>query len=143
MATSTEGAIDREALIERVPVIGGSLVVIAGLAVGSASFVDGVTPGFRARLPVYALVGAVGFAATLLALRYSPRDRRAVLRNAALVGVLGFFVVGLWAEAIVYGLILVAPSMALYLLSAVIVCCGLGYWSLRSWHAVNDLTRPW
>lgn len=142
MATSTEG-IDPEALAERAPVIGGSVVLLAGLVVGVASFDGGATTGFERRLPIYVLAGTVFFVGALLALRYSPRDGTTVLRRASGAGFLGFVVVGLWSEAVVYGLIVVAPGLSVYLAAAAVLACGLAYWSLRNWQAVDDLTRPW
>lgn len=143
MATSREREVDREELAERAPLIGGSIVVLAGLAVGAASFIDGPTPGFGVRLPIYVLAGAVVFVGALLAMRYSPRNSRAVLGRAMLAGVLGFAVVGLGVEAVIYAFVVVAPHLSLYLLSAAVVGCGLGYWSVRNWHTVDNLTRPW
>jgi len=143
MATSTDGIGDRARLAERTPIVGGTLVVVAALAVGVASFVDGATAGFGVRFPVYLLAGAVVFVGALLTMRYSPQDGTTVLRRAIAAGFLGFVVLGLGTEAVVYGLIVVAPELSLYLASAVIVACGLVYWSFRNWHTVDDLTRPW
>ena len=142
METSTGRAVDQEALTERAPVIGGFLIVMAGVAVGGASFLGGATPGFEGRLPVYALVGAVLFVGALLRMRYSPQQGSAVLRRATAIGVLGIVLVGLWAEAAVYGLIIVVPGLSLYLAAAVIVAIGLVYWSVRNWWNFDDLTRP-
>lgn len=135
--------VDWERLAERAPIVGGLLVAVAPLAVGAASFVGGATAGFGIRLPVYVLVGAIVFVGTLLAMRYSPRDGTAVLRRATVVGFLGFVVIGLGTEAVVYGLIVVASELTLYLASAVIIACGLVYWSFRNWYTVDDLTQPW
>jgi len=143
MATSTNGIADREGLAERTLVAGGSLVVVATLLVGAASFVGGATAGFGGRLPVYLLAGAVVFVGALLAMRYSPQEGTTVLRRATAAGFLGVVGVGLGTEAVVYGLVIVAPGPYLYLAAAVIVGCGLVYWSFRNWHTVDDLTRPW
>lgn len=143
MATSTDGIADRERVVERAPIIGASLVPVAALAVGAASFVDGATAGFGTRLPVYVLAGAVVFVGALLMMRYSPEDGATVLRRATVAGFLGVVVVGLGTEAVVYGLLVVAPGLSLYLVSAATIACGLVYWSLRNWHTVDDLTRPW
>jgi len=143
MATSKAGFVDRDALARRAPLIGGSIVLLAGLVVGVASFDGGATAGFERRLPIYALAGTVCFVGALLALRYSPRDGTTVLRRAAGAAFLGFVAVGLWSEAVVYGLILLAPELSVYLAAAAVLACGLGYWSLRNWQAVDDLTRPW
>lgn len=143
MATSTEGIVDRDVLARRAPVIGGFLVLLAGLGVGVVSFDGGATAGFERRIPIYVLAGAVLFVGGLLAMRYSPRDGATVLRRATGAGFLGFVAVGLWSEAVVYGLIVVAPELSLYVVSAAVLACGLGYWSVRSWQSVDDLTRPW
>lgn len=143
MATSRERAVDREELAERAPLIGGSIVGIAGLAVGAASFIDGPTPGFEVRLPIYVLVGAVVFVGALLTMRDSPRNSRAVLSHAMLTGVLGFAVVCFGVEAVIYAFVVVAPGLSLYLLSAVVAGGGLAYWSVRNWHTVDNLTRSW
>jgi len=143
MATSTDGIVDRDGLVERAPIAGGALVVVTVLAVGVASFVGGATAGFGVRLPVYVLAGAGVFAGALLAMRYLPQDGATVLRRAAVAGLLGFVGVGLGTEAVVYGLVVLAPGLSLYLASAVIVACGLVYWSLRNWDTVDNLTRRW
>lgn len=143
MATSTAGNVVRDVLAKRGPVVGGALVLVAGLAVGAASFVDGATAGFGVRFPIYVLAGSVVFVGALFTMRYSPRDGTTVLGRATLTAVLGFVVVGLGTEAVVYGLVVVAPKLSFYVLSAVTVACGLAYWSLRNWHTVDDLTRPW
>lgn len=143
MATSSERRIGREALTQKAGVLGASLVAVAGLAVGTASVVNGSTPGLWTRVPVYVLAGAVVFIGALLAMRYSPRDDSTVLGRASLAGFLGFLVVGLGNEAMIYALIVFAPDLSLYLASVAVVSCGLVYWSLRNWHDVDDLTRPW
>ncbi|WP_436934600.1 hypothetical protein [Halovenus marina] len=143
MATSTDQTRDREGLLERVHIVGGSLVASVVLAVGVASFVDGATAGFGVRLPVYLLAGAVVFAGALVAMRYLPQDEMHVLRRATAAGVLGFVGISLGTEAVIYGLVVVAPQLSLYLASVGIVAGGLVYWSARNWRAVDDLTRGW
>lgn len=142
MGTSTRGNVDREELAEKAPIVGGGLVAVA-LAVAAASFVAGGTTGFGARLPVYVFAGAAVFVGALLAMRYSPQEGTAVLRRSAVAGVLGFGGIALGTEAVVYSLIVVAPDLSVYLASVVLVACGLVYWSVRNWRAVDDLTRPW
>lgn len=143
MAISRNESLGREELAKRAPVIGGGLVVAAALLVGAASFIDGTNAGFGDRVPVYFLTGAVGFIGALLYMRTSPQEGTAVLRRATGVGCVSVVGVGLGTEAVIYGLIYVVPALSLYLTSAVIVACGLLYWSIRNWRAVNDLTRPW
>lgn len=143
MATSSNGILGREGLTEKVPSVGGSLLAVAPLVVGAASFVGGASAGFGQRFPVYVLAGAVVFIGALLAMRYSPKDGTTVLRYATAAGILGFVGIALGIEAVVYGLMIVAPGLSLYLASAVIVACGLVYWSFRNWYAVEDLTQPW
>lgn len=123
--------------------LGGALIIVATLAVGVMSFVDGATAGFGVRFPVYVFSGAVVFVAALLTMRYSPQEQTTVLRRAVVAGCLGFVCIGLATEAVVYGLIVVAPTLSLYLASAVLILCGIVYWSLRNWRAVDDLSRPW
>jgi hypothetical protein len=143
MATSSGSRIDVKALTQSAHVLGASLVVLAGLAVGTASVVNGSIPGLRTRLPVYALTGAVVFIGALLAMRNSPREKSSVLGRASLAGVLGFVVVALGNEAMIYTFIVLAPDLSLYVASVVVVSCGLVYWSVRDWYDVDDLTRPW
>jgi hypothetical protein len=143
MATSTNRNVDREELAERAPVVGGLLVVAVALAVGAASLIDGPTAGFGVRLPVYVLAGAVVFVGALLTMRNSPQNGSTVLRFATVAGFLGFVVIGLGTEAVVYGFVVVAPELSVYFASAMIIASGLVYWSVRNWHAVDDLTRPW
>lgn len=142
MATSTERLLDRTVLLERWPVAAGSLFVAAGLAFGATGVATGATPGLEHRLPVYALCGAFAFLGALLGMRASPRDAAAVLRRASLAGLAGLAIVGLGTEAVVYGLVLLS-GLALYVSAAVVVSFGVLYWSVRTWHTVEDLTRPW
>jgi len=142
MAASTERAVDSEALARRAPVLGGAVLLAAVLVVGGVSLVKG-PPGFEARLPTYALAGSVGFGGALLALRNSPRDSRSVLQWAVATGLGGFAVATLGTEGIIYGLLTVASATSLYAVAGGLVVCGLVYWSYRSWHTVEDLTRPW
>lgn len=142
MATSTGAFLDREVPAQRALVIGGGVVGLVGLAVGAASLVTGATSGLRFRFPMYVLAGAVVFAGALLAMAHSPQNGRAVLRRAALAGLSGFTVVALGTEAVVYALV-VASGLSLYLLSGAVVALGFGYWSVRNWRAVDDLTRSW
>lgn len=143
MAISTNESVTREELVKRAPVVGSALVVAAALIVGVASFVGGANAGFPERLPVYVLAGAVAFLGALLSMRSSPQEGTAVLRRATAVGCVGFAGVGLGTEAAIYGLIHIAPALALYLASVLAVVCGVIYWSVRNWRAVDDLTRPW
>jgi len=142
MSISANGNVDREELAERAPIVGGILVVAAVLAVGAASFVGGANAGFGDRLPVYVFAGAVAFIGALLWMRDSLQDGMSVLRGATAVGCFGFVGTCLGAEAAVYALVVV-PSLSLYLASVLTIACGLIYWSIRNWRAVNDLTRPW
>ena len=143
MAASRERAIDFEGLAQRTPIIGGALAVVAVMVVGAASLVVGSAPGFEVRLPTYVLAGAVGFVGALLTMRYAPQDCRTVLRRAAVAGVLGFGLVTLGTEGVIYAFLVLVPDLSLYLLSGAVVASGLAYWSYRSWHTVDDLTRPW
>ncbi len=143
MATSTDRIVGREELTESAPAVGGTLVAVTALAVGAASFIGGATTGFGGRLPVYVLSGAGVFVGALLAMRYLPQDGTAVLRRASVAGLLGFVGIGLGTEAVVYGLIVVAPARSLYVVAAVSIAGGLVYWSVRNWRSVDDLTRPW
>jgi hypothetical protein len=143
MAASTERAVDSEALARRATVAGAVLLAVALGVVGGVSLLRGATPGFGTRLPTYALAGALGFVGALLSMRDSPRDPSAVLRRAAVAGVGGFGGLTLGMEGAVYALLVVAPDLSLYLVAAAVVGCGLAYWSYRSWHTVEDLTRPW
>lgn len=143
MGTLPKETIEQEELAERVPIIGGALLIVATLAVGVMSFLDGATAGFRVRFPVYLLAGAIVFVGTLLTMRYSPQNETTVLRRAVVVGCIGFALIGLATEAVVYGLMIIAPTLSLYLASALITLCGFVYWSLRNWHAVDNLSSPW
>lgn len=143
MAASTERAVDSEVLVRRAPVIGGAALVAAFLFVGGMSLLKGTATGFETRLPTYALAGAVVFVGALLAMRYSPREPATVLRWGAVAGIGGFAIATLGTEGVIYALVVVAPDLSLYAVSAGVVACGLVYWSYRSWDTVEDLTRPW
>lgn len=143
MAASTERAVDFDGLAQRTPIIGGAIVGFALMVVGAASLGTGSAPGFEVRLPTYVLAGAVGFVGALLTMRYAPQDCRTVLRRATAAGVIGFGLVTLGTEGIIYAFVVLVPDLSLYLLSGAVIASGLAYWSYRSWHTVDDLTRPW
>ncbi|MFC7197108.1 hypothetical protein ACFQL4_24765 [Halosimplex aquaticum] len=88
------------------------------------------------------LAGSVGFVAALLAAEHSEYYGREALVTATCVGIVGFVMIGLGTEGVVYGLTnpdaVVASHLSAYLLSAAMIASGLGYWTVRNW---RDVTR--
>lgn len=143
MATSTDSVIDSEELLTSVPVVVGAVLAVATLTVGASTLVSGRAPGLAIRLPAYVLTGALAFVGALLSMTNARTAARTVLVRATLVGVGAFAVATLGTEGLVYLLLFAAPATTVYAVAAGLAAAGLGFWSLRNWRAVDDLTRSW
>lgn len=122
-------------------------VVLTASFVGLVALVNGGTPGFDARLPVYVLAMAVAFVGGLLLVetRYEGRaDGSAILVTTAAIAIAVFAVVSLSGERLVYAAanpqeVLVSRTL-LYLLADGLVVTGIAYWALQHWREFTDDT---
>ncbi|MFB6139072.1 MAG: hypothetical protein ABEJ26_01395 [Halosimplex sp.] len=140
MATS-QGRFEREVLVRAGPLIGATTLALTAAFLGVVGIVSGSATGIVGRLPLYVLAGSVGFVAALLTAEHSEYYGREALVSAAVVGVVGFVMIGLGTEGVVYGMTnpdaAVASHLSVYLLSAAMIASGLGYWTVRNWHDVS------
>ena len=145
MVTSRNTLLERRTLARAGPLIGVCTVALTAAFVGVIGLASGATGGVVGRLPLYVLASAVLFVATLLAAEDSRNGGVTTLTRAATVGVGGFLLLGLGAEGIVYAVThpdaVVASHLFVYLLSAVIIASGLGYWAVRNRGLVRALVR--
>ncbi|MFB6117432.1 hypothetical protein [Halosegnis sp.] len=145
MDTTTGGLLERETLARAGPLIGLCTVALTAAFVGVIGLASGATGGVVGRLPLYVLASAVAFVATLLA----AEDRRGggvtTLIRAGVVGAVGFVLLGLGTEGVIYAVTnpdaVVASHLFVYLLSAAIIASGLGYWAVQNRGLVRALIR--
>ncbi len=97
----------------------------------------GDTGDVTARLPFYVLVMAVVFVAFVFLIDSRGSDGQTVIVSSIGVALLGFLLVLLAGEGVVFLLRrpdqLLASQLIVYLVSAGLVCTGLAYWGLRHW----------
>ena len=118
-------------------VVAVSTGVVTATFIGVVALVSGGVADLTARLPLYVLVMAVVFVAFVFLIDSRGSDGRTVIISSIGVALLGFLVVFLSGEGLLYlarnpGELL-ASQLIVYLLSAGLVCTGLAYWGLRHW----------
>lgn len=89
------------------------------------------------RIPYYVLAGAVLFVGAILLLETAGYDGRTVLTAAVTAATLGFVLVGLGAEGVIFAWhnpeAIIASQLLVYFLAAAVIATGVGYWALRHW----------
>jgi len=110
--------------------------------VGIASIVTGNAAGVVTRLQFYILAGAVAFVGGLLVLEESRHGGQTVLTGATAAGVVGFLLLGLGSEGVLFALaepeIVFSSSLFVYIVAAALIASGVGYWSVRNWQLVGQ-----
>jgi len=105
--------------------------------VGVLALVSGLSPGLGRRLPVYVLLMAGSFVATLILGEQRRRDGRQILVTAAGVGATVFLLGSLSGEGLFYAAAnpteVFDPTLILYFVAAGLIGTGLGYWGVRHW----------
>lgn len=132
--------LDRTVAARLAALVAAGTVVLTASFVGLVALVNGGTPGFDARLPVYVLAMAVAFVGGLVLVetRYGGRaDGSATLVTTAAIAVAVFALVSLSGEGLVYAAenpqeVLVSRTL-LYFLAAGLVGTGIAYWALQHW----------
>jgi hypothetical protein len=141
MATSANGHLERDVLVRAGPLICATTLALTAAFMGIVGIASGNAGGVVGRLPLYVLAGSVAFVAALLAAEHSEYYGRPALVTAAGVGVVGFVMIGLGTEGVVYGAThpdaVVASHLSVYLLSAAMIASGVGYWTVRNWRDVT------
>jgi len=141
MATSSNGYLERDVLVQAGPLICATTLALMAAFLGIVGIASGNAAGLVGRLPLYVLAGSVGFVAALLAAEHSQYYGREGVVTAAAVGIIDFVMIGLGTEGVIYGLTypeaVVASHLSAYLLSAAMITSGLGYWTARNWRDVT------
>ena len=111
--------------------------IVTAAFVGVVALLSGQVVDLTDRLPLYVLVMAVVFVAFVFLIDARGSDGGTVIVSSIGVSLLGFLVVLLAGEGLVFLVRrpgeLLASQLIVYLLSAGLVCTGLAYWGLRHW----------
>lgn len=114
-----------------------STAVVTAAFIGVVALVTGHAGEVTARLPFYVLVMAVVFVAFVFLIDSRGSDGQTVIVSSIGVALLGFLIVLLSGEGVVFLVNnpdqVLASQLIVYLVSAGLVCTGLAYWGLRHW----------
>jgi len=114
-----------------------STAVVTAAFVGVVALVTGHASHVTVRLPFYVLVMAVVFVAFVFLIDSRGSDGQTVIVSSIGVALLGFLIVLLSGEGVVFLVTnpdqVLASQLIVYLVSAGLVCTGLAYWGLRHW----------
>lgn len=128
---------ETETLVRAGVVVGISTVVVTAAFIGIVALATGDASGVTDRLPFYVLVMAVVFTAFVFLIDARAPDGSTVIISSTGVALLGFLLVLLAGEGVVFLVDqpdqLLASQLIVYLVSAGLVCTGLAYWGLRHW----------
>lgn len=145
MATSANGHLERDVLVQAGPLICATTLALTAAFLGIVGIASGNAGGLVGRLPLYVLAGSVGFVAALLVTEHSDYYGREALVSAAVIGAVGFVMIGLGTEGVVYGInhpdAVVASHLSVYLLSAAMIASGIGYWTVRNWRDLSGIVN--
>ena len=109
---------------------------------GLVAFITASTPGVAERIPFYVLGMAIVFVAGIIVMEQHARRREAqrVLWAASVISLLGFILVTLAGEGLLYAArnpeTALASERVLYLIAAGLIGTGIGYWGVRNWKDV-------
>lgn len=128
---------DRGTLARAGGLVAVSTAVVTAAFIGLVALVTGNAGEMTARLPFYVLVMAVVFVAFVFLIDSRGSDGQTVIISSIGVALLGFLLVFLSGEGVMFLVRrpgeLLASQLIVYLVSAGLVCTGLAYWGLRHW----------
>lgn len=129
--------IDTEMLPRAAGLVGVSTAIVTAAFIGVVALFTGDATNVANRLPFYVLVMAVVFTAFVFLIDSRASDGGTVIISSIGVALLGFLIVLLAGEGVVFLVNkpdqLLASQLIVYLVSAGLVCTGLAYWGLRHW----------
>ncbi|MDZ7701191.1 MAG: hypothetical protein U5J98_03525 [Halobacteriales archaeon] len=129
--------IDADMLPRAAALVGVSTAIVTAAFVGVVALATGQATKLTGRLPFYVLVMAVVFTAFVFLIDSRASDGGTVIISSIGVAVLGFLLVLLAGEGLLFLVTkpdqLLASQLIVYLVSAGLVCTGLAYWGLRHW----------
>ena len=141
---STTG--DHEYLLRTSLLVAAFTVILTTNFIGSMALLTDQAPGAAGRLPYYVLLAAFTFVATIMILEESRYDGRSVLTASVTAAILGFVLISLGGEGIIFvvrnpGDILIS-ELLIYFITAAAIGTGLGYWVLRHWREFARGEKP-
>lgn len=129
--------IDTEMLPRAAGLVGVSTAIVTAAFIGVVALLTGDATDVADRLPFYVLVMAVVFTVFVFLIDSRAPDGGTVIISSTGVALLGFLIVLLAGEGVVFLVTkpdeLLASQLIVYLVSAGLVCTGLAYWGLRHW----------
>lgn len=133
----TVGVRDTDYVARTIGLVVVFTVVLTTNFIGVLALVTGEVTNTTGRLPWYVFLTAVVFVAVIIVMEAADADGRLVIQSAVTAGAIGFLLIVLAGEGIVYAIY--SPEdvfnlrLLLYFLSAAVIATGLGYWALRHW----------
>lgn len=129
--------LDTDLLPRAAVLVAVSTAIVTAAFVGIVAIATGSTGDIAGRLPVYVLAMAVVFVSFVFLIDARGSDGQTVIVSSIGVAMLGFLLVLLSGEGVVFLVqepgALLASQLIVYLVSAGLVCTGLAYWGLRHW----------
>lgn len=114
-----------------------SSLVLTTSFVGGLGLLSGALADTQSRLPVYVLGMAVVFVASMFGLITYDADGVTAMFGAVGISLLGFVLLGLAGEGIVYAIRypnrVFGSQLVIYFLAAGLIGTGLGYWVVSYW----------
>jgi hypothetical protein len=129
--------LDSDLLPRAAVLVAVSTAVVTSAFVGIVAIATSGAEDVTGRLPFYVLVMAVVFVVFVFLIDSRGSDGQTVIVSSIGVALLGFLLVLLSGEGVVFLVnepgALLASQLIVYLVSAGLVCTGLAYWGLRHW----------
>ena len=129
--------VEAEMLPRAAVLVGVSTAIVTAAFIGVVALATGEATNVTDRLPFYVLVMAVVVTAFVFLIDARANDGGTVIISSIGVAMLGFLLVMLAGEGVVFLVNkpdqLLASQLIVYLVSAGLVCTGLAYWGLRHW----------
>lgn len=133
-------------LVRMVAIVGCCSLLLTASFVGVLAIVSGSVVDIGSRIPIYLIVMAVAFVATVVALERNEIDGRLILMTTIVISGVTFLLSMLAVEGVLYTVRSPAAvfntQLVYYMLSAGLVATGLGYWSLNHWREFTGRVGP-
>ncbi len=141
----TSGASTREYYARTSALVVIFTVILTTSFVGIMSLITGDATDTARRIPWYVFFTAVVFVGIILVMEAANSEGRLVIRAAVTSALLGFLLIILAGEGIIYAIThpdeVFNSRLLLYFLSAAVIATGLGYWALRHWREFTKSPR--
>jgi hypothetical protein len=128
---------DVHMLVRAAAMVGVSTTFVTAAFIGIVALATGAVADLADRLPFYVLIMAIVFTGFVFLIDARANDGGTVIVSSIGVAILGFGMVLLAGEGLVFLITkpdqLLTSQLIIYLISAGLVCTGLAYWGLRHW----------